>query len=1075
MSARADGSVVIEIMADDKEAEKQLDKTKRSFDEVGDSADSAAQELSDASEGIKDVGENANKSAKKIESAEDSMDSFGKKTEQAGEKTEETAEAINQLGVGAAAVSATLIAAGAAAVSAATEFDAAYAKTQTIMDQEQIGISDMRADILALSRDSAMAGAGVSDAVYNAISGSVATADAVGFVNDANKLAVAGFTDLSNATDVLTTVLNAYGLEASAVVGISNVLITTQNLGKTTVDALASSMGRAISTGSAYGVNLQNLSTAYVELTRGGIDTAEATTYLSGMLNELGDAGSVVGKIVREETGMSFGQLMQQGYSLGDVLQILSDSVDGNAEALMGLWSSQEAGKASNAIMTQGVEDFNIVLAQMNEEMAGATGTTQAAYKTMTSTSEFIDQKLGNSCENLAVAVGEHLSPALNAAKTALTGIVEKATDVIEDSPVLVAVVAGAAVGFGALSLSLAAYTIKAEFATRATRKLTAALNSNGYLAIISAVLAVVAAVITYIAQAVTVKETIEDQIRSVEELTVATENYKNVMESSQSAFDDTNNSLSGTKSLAQQYIDRLKELETQQSMTAAEASEYSQIVSKLQSILPDLNIELNEQTGLLEAGAAALEYQIDNWYELAVAQAMQQRMTEQIEAQAAAEAELLTREHERNKLLAERGVVQDKLTTVNTQLAAAYDEMTRLGNEYFVMEKEKLLGSVDEETLAAKKAELDEACALYSELDQKQDELTKTDKLLSAQEAELDKAIAECNETISANAATVQDAVDAYNAYVDGTEDIGESTRYSEGLIYEWDQSVRRLADAYDLAKEAARDSLDNQIGLWQKMDNDAVTSIENVIQALDSQITYLANYSNNLEIARALGVSEDILQALSDGSQESAAILAGIANASADDIAALNASWSKVSEGKDTLAEGLAEYDEVVLAEGDVLVELAAGVGLDMSDAMTDGLLEGLPLFRQALHQFALESAISRAGRQGTTYTMHAYATGTASAASGYAIVGENGPELIFLNGGERILTAEETKEALATVYPTAPAMRYVGVGAPSVAGRGSVQLRATIAVPVYVDGREIARSTAEYMGEEMEFGVM
>ena len=73
------------------------------------------------------------------------------------------------------------------------------------MDTNVMAVGDMRSAVLELSRDSAMAAGDVSEAVYQAISGSVDTADAVAFVDKANQLAVAGFTSLTNATDVLTT------------------------------------------------------------------------------------------------------------------------------------------------------------------------------------------------------------------------------------------------------------------------------------------------------------------------------------------------------------------------------------------------------------------------------------------------------------------------------------------------------------------------------------------------------------------------------------------------------------------------------------------------------------------------------------------------------------------------------------------------------------------------------------------------------------------------------------------------------------------------------------------------------
>lgn len=56
--------------------------------------------------------------------------------------------------------------------------------------------------------------------------------------------------------------MNAYRLSADKVGSVSDILITTQNLGKTTVNDLAASIGNVIPVASAYGVQLDNLSSA---------------------------------------------------------------------------------------------------------------------------------------------------------------------------------------------------------------------------------------------------------------------------------------------------------------------------------------------------------------------------------------------------------------------------------------------------------------------------------------------------------------------------------------------------------------------------------------------------------------------------------------------------------------------------------------------------------------------------------------------------------------------------------------------------------------------------------------------
>lgn len=1108
MAAKSDGKVVIEIVADDKRLSEGLNRVNERASSLSDELsrvnellkldpknvqlveqrekllNEAISNTNEKLEILKDAQLEANEAfaqgklseeqyrslQREIVHTEQELNALTEQTKKHGDTTREATKETKKLDGSIAALS--LTASGAATglsvligktVAAATGYESAFAKTQTIMDTAQVEIAEMDSGIRRLSKDAAKSADTVSEAVYQAISGSVATADAVGFVDNANKLAVSGFTRLENATDILTTTLNAYHMKAEQVNGISNVLIQTQNLGKTSVDQLAANMGRAIATGSAYGVNLQNIAASYVELTRAGIATAEATTYLSGMLNELGKADSDVAKIIRQETGKSFGQLMADGYSLGDILQVLSGHVNGNAEAFMGLWGSQEAGKAANALLSMSIEDFNVVLAQMNKELDGTTGTTEKAYATMIGTSEFIDQRFTNSIDNFSIALGSQLNPALNNVKMFLTGIVEDATELISANPLFAALLTSATVGIGVLAVALAGYALKAKLATAATRELTAAISSNGILLAISAVLSLAAGIYTLIAAA-------DDGTDSLDEMTQASQQLESTVTETETAFRTTRDEIEGTAALAEQYIGRLRELEAQQSMTASETEEYQATVDKLRTVMPDLNAEIDEQTGLLKGGADALQSQIDNWYELAVAQAMQDKVKAQIEAQAAAEVELAENMAKRQRLTNELAAAQDKQKQA-TAAAEKAEQQYQNQMEVFDAETEKRLAGV--KTMTDAEYEALHTAYLKAQADSERYLMLANDYEMSASEIEdqldtTNEAIAENNRVIEENAEQVEAAKDAYSYY---RNEISDTADVTAGATAAWTEAATQLQEAYDKAYQSAYNSISGQIGLFQTMEPVVAESASTLIDALNSEARYMEEYTQNMQTAAARGVDTAILQALSDGSTEHAKMLAGIVNATDAQIAELNQKWTEVENGKQNFADGMAEYTGVLEDEKQVLVDLAAQAGLDMSNALTEELINGLPEYLRALQMY--EPRFDLPGSHGRGIS--AYAAGTTSAATGFALVGEYGPELVYFHGGERVLTAEETDRALSSMYPTAPQLRATGTSVPAAARGGSVQLNAVIRVPLDIDGREFARATAKYIGEEMDFEVM
>lgn len=314
------------------------------------------------------------------------------------------------------------------AIESGSGFETAVAKVATIADTGAVSVQELNSQILNASGSMGIAASDIAEAAYQAISAGQDTTNAVSFAGQAARLAAAGFTTSASAVDILTTALNAYGLDAEQAGHVSDVLLTTQNLGKTSVDELAGSMGRVIPLAAAYGVSVENLSSGLAIMTANGIATAEAATYTKSMLNELGDSGSTVGKILRQQTGQSFAELNASGTSLGDVLQILYDSVGGNSTAFAGLWSSVEAGTGALSLASSGADKFDSVLGQMVD----STGATESAYATMTDTFQHKTESLKTNVQNFGISVFDSINGGLGDAVGLLSGYVQTLTDSVQ-------------------------------------------------------------------------------------------------------------------------------------------------------------------------------------------------------------------------------------------------------------------------------------------------------------------------------------------------------------------------------------------------------------------------------------------------------------------------------------------------------------------------------------------------------------------------------------------------------------------------------------------------------------------
>lgn len=644
-----------------KEAEKAAKQVENALEEIQDAAEDAADAITDAAE---DAGQNA------AESVQDAVDNIVEFVEEAGESAAEAVEdamsdvadsvsdAAKDVGDSASdigdsigdgfeegtdqastaidALAQALLAAGVTAsvkaitdalmdcTQASMEFETAMAKVGTIADESQKPLGDMRNEILALSSETGKSVGELAEATYQAISASVATESAVDFVGTANKLAVGGFSDTTTAVDILTTAINAYGMSADDAAKISDVLITTQNLGKTSVAQLGASMGMVIPLAAAYNMDLEDLSASYALLTANGTQTAQATTYVKAALNELGSTSSVVGSTLKKKTGKTFAELMKEGNSLGDVLQILADSVDGDTTAFNNMWSSSEAGVGMLSILNSGTSKYNSLV----QAMEGSTGAATTAFEKMSETGEFAQQRFQNATENLKIAIGDELAPVLMELQQSGADAMEWATDFVKEHPEVVAAVTALAAALAVLAAALVGLLVVQQV-QKAFDAFAVALLANPVGAVAVALTALTALTAAAVAFGAVMKDRTSESVKNRKAIEQCKDSYDELKDSMEEHAKERKESIKSAKTEAATYqnlADKLYELSDKTNKTASDKAQMNTIVDQLNGAMPELGLSIDETTGALNREKSAVDAVIDSMKQQALANAYQEQ-----------------------------------------------------------------------------------------------------------------------------------------------------------------------------------------------------------------------------------------------------------------------------------------------------------------------------------------------------------------------------------------------------------------------------------------------------------------
>ena len=834
------------------------------------------------------------------------ISAMGQKIADAGKKISSVGQTMTRK------VTAPIAAVGVATVKMASDFETSMAKVSTIADDSVVSYDDMRAAILKLSDDTGVAATDIAENVYQAISAGQDTANAVKFVEATTKTAKAGFADTGETLDVLTTILNAYGIKSEDVTKISDKLIQTQNLGKTTVAQLAQNMGAVIPTAAAYGVSIDQLTSGYVALTKNGIQTASATTYLNSMIDEIGKTGSKSAKVLKDKTGKSLKDLMKEGYSLTDVLDIIDEGAQDAGVSISDMFTNKNARKAANSL-TQNVDDFNGALVAMGE----SAGTTDSALQKVSGTTAAQFKKALNEVKNTGIDLGQAIittaAPAVkkiadeikkglawwrnldDSQKSAIikfAGIAAAIGPVLSIGGKLVTLVGNTVKGVGnmitgiggliaKLTASAAASTADAGAKTAeaaatgaaatAQEGLNAAMLANPIGLVVAAVAGLTAGLAVMAHKVYNSEDSYEGLARSVEKADKALKNTEK----------ETKANISEVETLSS----TINTLNSKESLSTEEKMRLAGAVKKLNDIMPDLNLKIDENTGKVIGNTDAIQKNIDA--------ALQQYKIEKNREEL---AELTAKYYENQEKLAEAG---KRVLDVQQQLS----EHAAGTNAYDILNQQ----------LAEARDSFDRIQAATLGEKERYKELTGE--------------IEESESTLS----TMQGNLDATGESLDG---MGESAEAAGDGITEMSDEVQT---AMEEMRSSIENSINSSISLFDKFDGGTKISADKMSANLDSQIAGITNWQSNLSKLMEMGGEnvQGFVQMLAEQGPQSANAVQALVDGGAEKLQEIASKWD---QSQTIAALGNAEGQAMAQRLG--LVDAAALTGMNaVSQTVRDG----------------------------------------------------------------------------------------------------------------------------------------
>ncbi len=718
-------------------------------------------------------------------------------------------------------------------------------------------------------------------------------------------LAAAGGLELGYASDLVTDSMAALGLETSELDNYIDEMAKTSQKSNTSVAQLGEATLVCAGTVSIAGQSLETMNAELGVLANNGIKGAEGGTHLRNVILSLSaptdkaaDAISGMGLRINDSNG----NMRDLNDILTDMNTIMSDMTRAQKIRMINTIFNKTDIAAVNALLKGTGKEYDDLIEQINncsgaaqdmadtlndnlkgritilqsaleglgitayglfdDEMKGAVDSATAAVGRLQD--EIDNGNLGVSLDKMSRALGEFVTNAIGAAENALPRLIDGFTWILENSEVIAGLIGG-------VTSAKVAYTVATKAATVAQQLFNITADANPYILLATAIAGVVGAVTLYTKTASAQADKLSAATRVLVDSSQQLNNQSD--ELIQKSAENREN-FEIERQTCIELAEELDELQQKTVLTASEQARQAAIVDELNTAMPNLNLNIDEQTGLTNMSTDAILENIDAQMALMEAEAARKDQDE-----------ISEKHYEAEKQLKELTIAQEEATK---NLAEAEErlnqERERAGEESLITQKEYL------ELIEDIKA-----------LNEQIDETKNTMDELEAEYAEAEEYIAD---------------KEAFLIATGNMQELGEAALNTGADISEMSEEA---IEAYNKMYSDLSENIQGQMQLFEKFSSEIKLSKEEILENMQSQITGITEWADNIESLADRGINQGLLQYLADMGPQGAGYVAAFVEMTDEELQKANEMFSESMEiPTSTAADIMDSYDKAAQNAG-------------------------------------------------------------------------------------------------------------------------------------------------------------